>query len=176
VLVASVSDNLATNILLAEVGLAAFDELRRELGLEATTLLDIVRDERGPEHPTMLSAGSAAELSRLMIDLTAGRLVSAAVSTQLTAWLATGVDLSLVASAFGLDPLAHTSADGGYNLINKTGTDRGVRADVGAVAASGGRVAYAVIVNWEDADPVLPGVALAGMREIGSALRRAITI
>lgn len=85
-----------------------------------------------------------------------------------------GTDLSMVAAAFGLDPLAHTGPDRGVRLCNKTGTDRGVRADVGIVDGPRGRVAYAVLVNWTEAatghdrsrDRVLDA-----MRQIGAAIR-----
>ena len=65
-----------------------------------------------------------------------GDAVSTSVSSQVLGWLATGVDLSMVGAAFGLDPLAHAVPDRGISLHNKTGTDAGVRADVGLVGTS----------------------------------------
>jgi beta-lactamase class A len=79
----------------------------------------------------------------------------------------------MVASAFGLDPLAHAGgADRGITLWNKTGTDSGVRADVGAVRHGTGTVAYAVICNWRAEDRADPrDQVLAAMRAIGDLLR-----
>ena len=47
VLVASVSDNVATNVVLDKVGLPALRALAESLGLVHTALLDYVRDHRG---------------------------------------------------------------------------------------------------------------------------------
>ena len=68
-LVAAVSDNLATNVLLRRVGLDAVSATAARLGLTATALHDKVRDVRGPEHPAALSSGSAAELATLFAEV-----------------------------------------------------------------------------------------------------------
>jgi len=171
VLVASVSDNLATNVLLNRVGLQSVQELGGAIGFTKTALLDRVRDQRGPDDAWTLSVGSAAELSDFMCRLAAKRLISSSVSNELNAWLATGVDLSMVASAFGLDPLAHTEADRGFTIRNKTGTDAAVRADVGTVERNGTSFSYAVIANWDAGGSDLRDTVVAGMRSIGGALR-----
>lgn len=171
VLVASVSDNLAANVLLNRAGLGSVQELCGAIGFVKTALLDRVRDHRGPDDVWTLSVGSAAELSDFMCRLAAKRLISPSVSDQLNAWLAAGVDLSMVASAFGLDPLAHTEPDRGFSIRNKTGTDAAVRADVGSLERNGTSLSYAVIANWDAAGPDLRDVVLAGMRSIGGALR-----
>jgi beta-lactamase class A len=174
VLVASVSDNLATNVLLKHVGLQRLHGLAESLGLQNTALLDYVRDHRGPDDPETLSIGSASELSRLMSQLLRNELVSPAVSEQVKAWLATNVDLSMVASAFGLDPLAHTQPDRNFVVNNKTGTNAGIRADVGMAGRNAAWFSYAVIANWNAADTGLRDTALAGMRAIGVILRTAL--
>jgi beta-lactamase class A len=171
VLVASVSDNVATNVLLKHIGFERLRDLSDALGLVGTALLDYVRDHRGPDDAPTFSIGSAAELSRLMSRLVRKELVSRTVSEQLTAWLATGVDLSMVASAFGFDPLAHAESDRGFSIRNKTGTDTGIRADVGAVGWKDTWVSYAVIANWEVADPDLRDSVLSSMNTIGRTLR-----
>ncbi|WP_277396064.1 serine hydrolase [Mycobacterium camsae] len=171
VLVASVSDNLATNVLLDRVGLNSVQALCGTIGFAETTLLDRVRDHRGPDDVWTLSVGTAAELSEFMCRLATKRLISMSVSDQLTAWLATGVDLSMVASAFGLDPLAHTASDRGFCIRNKTGTDTAIRADVGTIERNGTSYSYAVIANWDAAGPDLRDTVLAGMRSIGGVLR-----
>lgn len=144
VLVASVSDNLATNVLVHRLGLPAPHG--------SVALHDVVRDRRGPEHPPTLSTGTAAGLVDLVSDL----------NPLVRRWLRTGTDLSMVASAFALDPLAHADAD----LLNKTGTDSTVRADVGLV----GPVAYAVLAEWDPPDDVHHEV-LDAMRAIGEQIR-----
>jgi beta-lactamase class A len=80
----------------------------------------------------------------------------------------------MVASAFGLDPLAHAPSDRNIAIWNKTGSDPGVRADVGTVRRSGGWLSYAVIANWNAAAPDLADGVLAGMHDIGALLRTAI--
>ena len=157
VLVAAHSDNLAANVLLREVGLEAVRERGRALGLAVTELHDRVRDVRGPEHPPRLSTGSASELVGLAetIDGTVAR------------WLATNTDLSMVPGALGFDPLAHTQGE----LWNKTGTDDGVRADVGVLR---GKVAYAVIANWDPAEGDRHHEVLAAMRRLGTRLATAL--
>jgi beta-lactamase class A len=159
-LVAAVSDNYATNVLLAHVGLRPIADLAARLRLRDTLLLDFVRDHRGPSHPPALSYGTARELAGLMELLARRELISAAVSDRVDGWLATGTDLSMVAAGFSLDPLAHIASP----LRNKTGTDDGIRADVGHT----GDIAYAVLATW---DPPLPAApVLDGMRAIGAAL------
>lgn len=171
VLIASVSDNTATNVLLDRVGLQRVGTLAESLGLVHTALLDCVRDHRGPRHPPTLSTGSASELSRLMGQLARRELVSPTVSERVNAWLATGVDLSMVASAFGLDPLAHSPLDRNMAIRNKTGADPGIRADVGTVGQNATHLSYAVIANWEPAADDLRDQVLSGMNAVGTILR-----
>lgn len=163
-LVASVSDNLATNVLLERVGLAAVERAGRDLGLVHTALRDLVRDHRCAEHPPTLSTGTAAELAALVLRL----------PPRVLSWLALGTDLSMVASAFGVDPLAHVAADRGLRVLSKTGTDDGVRADVGLVEGPAGAVSYAVLAEWDPAVDARDEV-LATMRAIGLRLRDRVT-
>ncbi len=171
VLIAGVSDNLASNVLLKRVGFRKLRDLAGSLGLVHTALLDYVRDHRGPDDPATLSTGSAAELSRLMGQLARKELISPTVSEQVNAWLATSVDLSMVAAAFGLDPLAHAASDRNFVVRNKTGADAGVRADVGTVGRNSVWFDYAVIANWDASDPDLRDPAMSGMHAIGMTLR-----
>lgn len=175
-LVGALSDNLATNVLIERVGLAAVHETASGLGLISTALHDIVRDERMSDHPPTLSSGSAAELVRLCRDVERDQAVSAASSAQVRDWLRLDTDLSMVAAAFGLDPLAHVGRDRGMHLWNKTGTNTGVRCDVGVVTAGSEDaepVAYAALAHWlpmRPADPVRDDV-LTTMRDIGTFVR-----
>ncbi len=172
-LVGGVSDNLATNVLLRRVGLDAVRERSRALGFEHSALLDRARDERGPADPPALSSGCAGELSDLMARLHRGDVVGTDVSARVVRWLAANTDLSMTASALGLDPLAHADADRGITLVNKTGTDATVRADVGVVTGGRGSVAYAVLASWAHGDP--RDRVLADMRDLGLAIREAVT-
>ena len=143
-LVGAVSDNWATNALVDLVGLEAVRTRARSLAPHGSTLHDLVRDGRGPADPPTLSEGCAADHVALMSGLAAGTVVDPAVSARVLGWLAAGTDLSMVATAFHLDPLAHTKEDRGVRLRNKTGTDRCLRADAGVVTGPAGTAAYAV--------------------------------
>lgn len=175
-LVGATSDNLATNVLVDAVGLDAVSATARRLGLTRTALHDIVRELRGPEHPPALSTGTAAELVQLFTTLHLADGISAGAAQQVRQWLSTNTDLSMVASAFGLDPLAHTAEDRGFTLWNKTGTNDGVRCDVGVVRQASASVTYAVLANWKPegpSDPVRDEV-LAAMKRIGLLLRESL--
>lgn len=162
-LVGAVSDNLATNVLLDRIGTDAVAAEAACRGLTATALLDRVRDPRLPHHPPRLSTGAAGELAALAAEIDTRR-------PRVAGWLRAGCDLSMVAAAFGLDPLAHADADRGTRLWNKTGTDTTVRADVGVVRGGSGGLAYAVLAEWAGGADARDDV-LAAMRRVGEALR-----
>ena len=149
-LVGATSDNLATNMLLRLIGLDAVRARTESLGLTKTALLDLVRDTRGPDDAPQLSVGSAVELSWLFGALARGEIVSSIASQRVLGWLSLNTDLSLVSSAFGLDPLAHRGADHNTLLVNKTGIDRGVRAEAGALRGNKRAVAYAASIQFDD--------------------------
>jgi beta-lactamase class A len=170
VLIAGVSDNYATNVLLDRIGLNPVADLARMLKLQYTSLNDRVRNERTAHHPPTLSNGSAGELAALMHRIAQRRLISPAVSEQLDRWLATNVDLSMVAAGINLDPLAHVEQDRGYLLRNKTGTDNGIRADIGYLTKGRTTLAYAVLANWDAKVHDSTDDVMNAMRGIGSAL------
>ena len=130
------------------------------VGLPASGLLDLVRDQRGPADPPVLSLGNAAAWSALMGRL--HRREDAGAELVLD-WLASGVDHSLVASAYVRDPLVADPL-----VVTKTGSDEGVRADVGLVPSRGRTVAYAAIAQFP---PDLLDVAVGDLRRLGAALR-----
>jgi beta-lactamase class A len=171
-LVGSVSDNLATNVLIDLVGLEAVQARAAKYAADGSTLHDVVRDVRGAGDPATFSEGSAADWASLFVRLKQGAAESPRVSEMVLDWLAAGADLSMVASAFGLDPLAHAgAADRGIMLWNKTGTDPGVRADVGAIDLGRQTLAYAVVCNWSPlARPDPRDEVLLAMRKIGESL------
>ncbi|WP_084816305.1 serine hydrolase [Frondihabitans sp. Leaf304] len=151
-LVGAVRDPVATNGLIRLVGLDRIRARAESLGLRRTALLDYTRATRGPDDAPQSSVGSTAELQQLFGDLVAGRCVDRGASNRVLGWLAAGSDLSLVASAFGLDPVAHRASDHGLQLVNITGADRGVRSEAGALRGSHRGVSYAVTVEFDDAD------------------------
>ncbi|MGB4135257.1 MAG: serine hydrolase, partial [Microbacterium sp.] len=104
-LVGAVSDNLATNVLLRCVGIDAVARRAELLGLAQTRLLDRVRDRRGPGDPVAVSQGTAREYARLMTMLSRGEPFGPGVADLVLHWLSLGADLSMVAGAFGCDPL-----------------------------------------------------------------------
>jgi len=172
-LVGAVSDNWATNALLDIIGLDAVASRARALGCHASGLHDRVRDVRTHADPSTLSSGTARELAEVArrIHMSAGAGVVDGISSQaailVEGWLLAGVDLSMVASPFNLDPLAH--ADGAPRLWSKTGTDSGVRADVGVIGRGVDAIAYAAIATWDPREDHV-GEALERMHEVGVKL------
>ena len=169
-LVGATSDNLATNLLLKQVGLEAVRARTESLGLHRTALLDVVRDNRGPDDAPQLSVGSTAELSRLFGQLARGEVVDPGTSQRVTGWLSLNCDLSMVASAFGLDPLSHRMPDHSTLLINKTGTDYGVRAEAGALKGKRAAVSYAVSIQFDDDSLEKRLRVLDAMRTVGEEI------
>ncbi|MHA7984682.1 serine hydrolase [Rathayibacter sp. CAU 1779] len=169
-LVGATSDNLATNVLLRRIGLDAVRVRTETLGLKHTAMLDLVRDHRGPDDAPQLSVGSAKELTWLFSALARGEVVDAGTSKRVIGWLSLGHDLSMVASAFGLDPLAHRAPDHGLLLVNKTGTDSGVRGEVGVLRGPRAGVAYTVCTAFDDGDLSTRLGVLDGMRAVGRDL------
>jgi beta-lactamase class A len=166
-LVGATSDNLATNLLLRQVGLEAVRARTESLGLTRTALLDVVRDNRGPDDAPQLSVGSTAELSKLFGQLARGEVVDPGTSQRVTGWLSLNCDLSMVASAFGLDPLAHRSPDHSTLLINKTGADVGIRAEAGALKGKRAGVSYSLSIQFDDDSLERRLRVLAAMRAVG---------
>lgn len=171
-LVGAVSDNLAANVLLDHLGLDAVQQRGRQLAPDGSLLHDIVRDQREPGDTRTLSTGTAADWATLFQKLQDPRNYGPSGSMVLD-WLSVGTDLSMVASAFGLDPLAHGAGpDRGFTIWNKTGTDRGIRADVGLVNSEMRSVTYAVLCNWDpSALPDPRDRVLATMGELGALIR-----
>ena len=166
-LVGATSDNLATNVLLRQVGLDAVRARTESLGLLRTALLDLVRDSRGPDDAPQLSVGSTAELSWLFAALARGEIVDTLTSSRVLGWLSLNSDLSMVASAFGLDPLSHRGADHGVLLVNKTGTDTGVRSEAGVLRGPRAAVAYAASVQFNDSGLAARLRVLDALRTVG---------
>jgi beta-lactamase class A len=166
-LIGGTNDNLATNVLIRAVGLDAVRIRTEQLGLNRTALLDLVRDHRGPDDAPQLSVGSAKELTWLFTALARGEIVDPESSERVLAWLSLNTDHSMVASAFGLDPLSHRESDHGVLLVNKTGTDAGVRSEVGVLRGPRAGVVYAVSMYFDDTLLSSRLAVLDGMRSVG---------
>lgn len=172
-LVGAVSDNLATNVLLDLVGLDAVAAYGDSIEAKPMEMLDYIsgvpRDLSVPGTPPTLSRASAASLIGYLRQLYAGD-----VSSRVEEWMSLSTDLSMVASAFLEDPLAHNAIDedGHPTLINKTGTDDGIRADVGIVRDGDRAIGYAAVANWPSDDSA-PGLAavMQRMHGIGNEIR-----
>ncbi|MBA8815015.1 beta-lactamase class A [Microbacterium halimionae] len=150
VLAAASGDALATNALLHRVGLPTVRARIEKLGLTRAAVMDGFRDRRGPDDAPHVALGSAREYSELFAALVNSKAVSAGVSAQVSEWLSLNQDLSLVASATGLDPFAHFNDAHELLFVNKTGRDSGVRAEAGVLGGPRAGVAYAVIVCFDD--------------------------
>ena len=104
-----------------------------------------------------------------------GDAISEVASRGLADLLRLNTDLSMVAAAFALDPLAHAGEDLGVRLFNKTGTQIGTRADIGVIEARDGpaggssAVSYAVIARFGDTAGVRRAV-LDAMRAVGDEI------
>ena len=149
-LVGALRDPAAVNALLGRVGLEAVRARADDLGLRRTALLDEVRSERGPDDAPGLAVGATRELAQLTALLAQGEVVGSTVSSRVLGWLSLGVDLSLVAAPFGLDPVSHRRTDHDLQLVNAVGSDRGVRSELGVLRGPGGGVAYAVTIAFDD--------------------------
>lgn len=149
-LAASTGDALAANALLHRAGLQSVRARLEQLGLRRTALLDRFRDDRGPDDAPHVALSTAREMAQVFAGLVNSTVVSPGVSAQVAEWLSLNHDLSLVASATGLDPFAHENDQHGLLFVNKTGRAPGVRAEAGVLGGPRAGVAYALIVNFDD--------------------------
>ncbi|PZE26042.1 serine hydrolase [Curtobacterium sp. MCBD17_028] len=149
-LVGAAADAWATNALLSTVGIEAVRLRAESLGVDRSAVLDRVRDRRGPDDAPDQAVAAAAELSWLMRGLALGEVVDEATSNRVLGWVSLGMDTTLVAGAFGLDPLAHRGLDHGLQLVAVTGTGPGIRSETGVLRGPSSSVSYAVTVGFED--------------------------
>ncbi|GAB2975394.1 serine hydrolase [Frigoribacterium salinisoli] len=149
-LVGALRDASAINALVARIGLDAVRARAEQLGLRRTALLDIARPDRGPDDAPDLAVGSAHELADLWARLVRGEVVDPAVSDRVLGWASLSRDLSLAASAFGLDPGSHRRRDHDLQLVHVTGAAVGVRSESGVLRGSRRGVAWAVTVTFDD--------------------------
>ena len=171
VLVGAFSDNFATNVLIRRVGLENVAREVERLGYRSSGLHDFLRWPRPAMAPRTLSSGTAAELSDFMARHARDEFWDESTNEIFRRWLGAGADVSMVASAFDLDPLAHYHYQRGVWVWNKTGTNGTIRADAGIVMTPTRRVAYAVFANWaKDTDRAVEVMPI--MRAAGAAIHR----
>ncbi|MCG5215548.1 serine hydrolase [Streptosporangium sp. KLBMP 9127] len=144
-LTASVSDNTATNALLRHVGLDRVAQESATLGFTRTRLMDRIREPRSPADPPYFAVGTAGELARFAAGLD-GR---AEWTRIMLGWMAQNTDRSLVPALLDHDTEEREPPSvprETFWVANKTGTDSGVRTDVGVIAAAR-RIGYAVLAS-----------------------------
>lgn len=169
-LVAATSDTVATNVLVRAVGLDSVRRRTEAIGLKRTAMLDRVRAQRGPDDAPHVSLGSMKELSWLFGALVRGEVVDVATSRRVTDWLRGNMDLSLVASAFGMDPLARRDGRHGLDLVNKTGADNNIRVESGALRGPRAGISYAVAANFADSELRSRLAVVDALRTVGEDL------
>jgi beta-lactamase class A len=177
VLVGAVSDNWATNALIDVCGLDRIQATAAVAAPGGSMLRDYVRNDRSGDVPETLSDGCAQDWATIMQRLYYPDGIDVAICRHVLEWLAQDTDLSMVAAAFDLDPVAHDTEDLGLRLWHKTGTDPGVRADVGVIRSASTVVSYAVLCNWPATDmrPRMRRAVHSTMRRIGKEIRSVIT-
>lgn len=149
-LAAATGDPNAANALLNAVGHEQVRARIVSLGMPRSAVLDRFRDKRGPDDAPHVAVGTTREFARLFASLVNSDVVNARVSSQVSEWLSLNHDLSLAASASGLDPFAHDHDAHGLLFINKTGRGHGVRAEAGVLAGPRAGIAYALTVCFDD--------------------------
>lgn len=150
VLAAAAGDAAAANALLERVSIAAVRARLEALGMTRSAVMDGFRDVRGPDDPPNVALGTTAEYAGLFAELADSRAVSPQVSAQVVEWLGLGMDLTLAASASGVDPFAHDADAHGLLLFTKTGRDPGILAEAGVLAGPHAGLAYALTVCFDD--------------------------
>ena len=172
-LTASVSDNTATNALLRVVGLDRVNDGAATLGLTQTRILDQIREPRLPEDAPTFAVGTARELADLAARIADPTPADRPWADLALSWLAANTDRSMVPALIPHDPeddrlptasLLPAGAPASW-LANKTGTDAGIRSDVGVVVGTWRRVPYAVLTTCE---PGREFMMIQAMRQVGS--------
>ena len=173
-LVGATADAWAMNALLSSVGIDAVRERAEALGIDRTALIDRIRDRRGPDDAPDASVAPTGELAWLMRGLALGEVVDEAVSNRVLGWLSLASDTTLVAGAFGLDPLAHRALDHGLQAVVVTGSSTGVRAEAGILRGPGSSVSYAVTVTFDDATLQRRLAVVEALRTMGTEVLEAV--
>jgi beta-lactamase class A len=164
VLTASVSDNIATNVLLERLGLDAVAGFLSDARIPDVAVLDTVRDHRDATVPPAFAVGSARGLCALTAALGTASAVTPHARDVVLGWMRHNQDRAYVPDVF--DAKART-----LRVTNKTGIDAGVLADAGLVLGGDVDIAYAAVARWSD-DAVVAGhsSAVSALRAFGADL------
>ncbi|WP_408897778.1 serine hydrolase [Nocardioides sp. R1-1] len=163
VLTAGVSDNVATNVIIRRLGLAAVGEQLARSGVPDVVVLDVVRDDRDATVPPAFAVGTARGLCRMMASVGAGAGITSPARSLLLGWMRHNQDRAYVPDAF-------VSAHPAVEVVNKTGTDAGVLADTGLVLGGDVDLAYAVVARWSGDDAANRSRAASAFRAFGADL------
>lgn len=160
-LVATVSDNSATNTLIRVLGLENIQKFTKTLNIKHSNILDRIRDVRNPEiHAYAPSEANSKEYA-YAIELFRK-------DNHVPKWLSKNTDLSMVASAFNFDPLSHYEP---FNLWNKTGTDYGIRCDAGNITFENNNYTYAVFTKFDESVEEQKTLTYDLMKSIGEMIK-----
>jgi beta-lactamase class A len=148
-----VSDNLATNLLIEELGVAAVNQEIRAAGLELTALNGPVDFERLAADKTALGVATPAELVRYFVRLRRGELLAPEWTERLLDVMRVQKYIEPLRRELPADPYAREFGDPEPVWVaSKTGSLSGVRCEAGLVHARRGEWAIAVMTR-DVADP-----------------------
>jgi beta-lactamase class A len=127
-LMVTVSDNVATNLLIERLGTAGINRATREAGFAGTELSGKLYNAGRRRSTT-----TAADLGRLMLDVARGRAVSRAASTTMLDILRRTQSRDIVGRYLPPEPALGPRAGRRTTIASKGGALRGVRHDVAYV-------------------------------------------
>lgn len=149
-LVASTGDNLATNVLMREIGIDPLNKLVKELGLDSITLTDADRNVKDAGDVIALFDGAAEDWVLLLNALYHGRLLSAGCAMTLN-WMSHNLDTSMVTDGLMMASL-DSAGDTPAVQVRMTGSLHGACAEAGIATVGQRTVAYCAIANWNESD------------------------
>lgn len=165
VLTASVSDNIATNVILERLGLATVEDYLAGAAIPELAVLDRVRDQRDSRVAPAFAVGSARGLCTLMASVGTAEGLTPTARDMLLRWMRRNQDRAYVADVLDLD-------EPDLEVVNKTGVDAGVLADTGLVLGGSTDLAYAVVARWPDSTAAPRAAAASALRDVGAHLAR----
>jgi beta-lactamase class A len=170
-LMISISDNLATDVLINKAGLEAINRTMADLGMKNSRLVSTIRSHfeelRSPNAmPTELGAATPNDYAGAIAAILDGKAASEASCVAMTEMLEKQQNHRRIARYL---PPMFTAA--GIRFGSKTGTMRGVCNEAGFVMGQNGRLVIAVYTeNYNDthtAEQVIGEIARAAMADTG---------
>jgi beta-lactamase class A len=170
-LMISISDNLATDVLINKAGLEAINRTMADLGMKNSRLVSTIRSHfeelRNPAvMPTELGAASPNDYAGAIAAILDGEAASAASCTAMTELLEKQQNHRRIARYL---PQMFLSA--GIRFGSKTGTMRGVCNEAGFIMSQNGRLIIAVYTegysDTNTAEKVIGEIARAAMADTG---------